>query len=235
VRRSFSLYRNSRFGKNKLKIKAGAGDGKMLLRKKNTRFSLGAILICLITGSLFMAMTWIRNEEPFKTMDRKWSLTLYDSSRKPHPIMLIITRLGSGFFTIPLGLMLFFSYKNTGHRSKSRLLLFNVLGIRVLNMVFKQLFKRTAPEWERHIEASKYGYPSAHTMNAAGFYGVLLFLSGLWKNIWAVCGCFVFLTMIGVSRVRLGIHFILDMLAGLMGGIFFNVLGIKIYEVIGKR
>jgi membrane-associated phospholipid phosphatase len=207
----------------------------MLLRKKRTSYTLLPLLGLMFTGGFFALLTVIRNQEPYLSLDKRWSRSIYESDAISNPFMVIVSRLGSGFFTIPLGLMLYFSYQKTGNRDKGKLILFNVLGIRMLNAIFKQLFKRNPPEWERLMSASKYGYPSAHTMNAAGFYGLLLFLSGLWKNVWALLASFVFLIMIGVSRVKLGIHYILDMVAGLAGGLFFNLLGIKTYKLFFKR
>jgi membrane-associated phospholipid phosphatase len=63
----------------------------------------------------------------------------------------------------------------------------------------------------------------------------LLFLSGMWKNLWALLVSFLFLIMIGVSRVKLGIHYILDMIAGLAGGLFLNLLSIKTYKWFYRR
>jgi membrane-associated phospholipid phosphatase len=207
----------------------------MLRRKKRTSYTLLPLLGLVFTGGFFTFLTLIRNQEPYRSLDKRWSRSIYDSNTFSNPLMVFFSRIGSGFFTVPLGLILFFSYQNTGNRDKSKLILFNVIGIRILNSVFKRLFKRKPPEWERLIKASKYGYPSAHTMNAAGFYGLVLFLSGMWRNLWALLVSFVFLIMIGVSRVKLGIHYILDMIAGMAGGLFLNLLGIKTYKWFFRR
>lgn len=207
----------------------------MFRRKKRTSYTLLSLLGIVLTGGFFAFLTLIRNQEPYRSLDKRWSRSIYDSNAFSNPLMVIFSRLGSGFFIVPLGLMLYLSYRNTGNRDKSRLILFHVIGIRILNAFIKLLFKRKPPEWERLIKASKYGYPSAHTMNAAGFYGLLLFLSGMWNNIWALLGSIVFLMMIGVSRVKLGIHYILDMIAGIAGGLFLNLLGIKTYKLFFRR
>jgi membrane-associated phospholipid phosphatase len=207
----------------------------LLRRKKRTSYTLLSLLGLVFTGGFFAFLTLIRNQDPYRSLDKRWSRSIYDSDTLSNPLMVLFSRLSSGFFTVPLGLLLFFSYQNTGDRDKSKLILFNVIGIRILNALFKQLFKRKPPEWERLIKASKYGYPSAHTMNAAGFFGLLLFLSGMWRNLWALLVSFLFLIMIGVSRVKLGIHYILDMAAGLVGGVFLNLLSIKTYKWFFKR
>jgi membrane-associated phospholipid phosphatase len=207
----------------------------MLRRTKRTRYTLFPILGLVLTGGFFVFLTLIRNQEPYRSLDKRWSRSIYNSDTLSNPFMVLFSRLGSGFFTVPLGLMLYLSYQNTGNRDKSKLILFNVIGIRILNAFLKLLFKRKPPEWERLIKASRYGYPSAHTMNAAGFYGLLLFLSGMWRNMWVVLGSFIFLMMVGVSRVKLGIHYVIDMIAGLAGGLFLNLLGIKTYKMLFRR
>lgn len=207
----------------------------MLRRPKKTRYTFYPLWGLVLTGGLFAFLTLIRNQEPYLSIDKRWSRAIYDKENLSNPLMVLLSRLSSGFFTVPLGLMLFLSYNKTGSRDKSKLILFNVIGIRILNAIFKQLFKRKPPGWERRIQASKYGYPSAHTMNAAGFYGLVLFLSGLWKNFWTLLGSFLFLLMVGVSRVKLGIHYIFDMVAGLAAGIFLNLFSIKTYKMIYRR
>jgi membrane-associated phospholipid phosphatase len=207
----------------------------MLRRPKKTRYTFYPLWGLVLTGGLFAFLTLIRNQEPYLSIDKRWSRAIYDKENLSNPLMVLFSRLSSGFFTVPLGLMLCLSYNKTGSRDKSKLILFNVIGIRILNAIFKQLFKRKPPGWERRIQASKYGYPSAHTMNAAGFYGLVLFLSGLWKNFWALLGSFLFLLMVGVSRVKLGIHYIFDMVAGLAAGFFLNLFSIKTYKMIYRR
>lgn len=207
----------------------------MFSRMKRTETSLPSILVLLISGVIFTILTAARNQDPFRSFDERCSRSLYDSRTLSNRIMLIFSRLGSGFFTIPLGTLLFLSYKKTGEPDKSKLLLFNVFGVRLLNVLFKQLFKRRPPEWERKMKASKYGYPSAHTMNASAFYSFLLILSGLSRNIGAITGFILFLMMIGMSRVKLGIHFVFDMIAGMASGVFFNLAAIKLYNLFVKR
>jgi membrane-associated phospholipid phosphatase len=97
------------------------------------------------------------------------------------------------------------------------------------------VFKRKAPGWERKVHAGKYGYPSAHAMNAAAFYSLLLFLSGLNRSMRAITGCTLFLILIGLSRVKLGIHFMLDMIAGLASGLFLNMASLKTHDLFFRR
>ncbi|MDR7071333.1 phosphatase PAP2 family protein [Fictibacillus barbaricus] len=196
----------------------------MTFRTKKKYDSSSRLFTLLISGLIFVLLTAVRNNELFYSLDKRCSGSIYRTKTFSNPVMLLFSRLGSGFFTVPLGVMLYFSYKRSNEMYKSKSILLNVIGIRVLNFLFKQLFKRKPPEWERLVEASKYGYPSAHTMNAAAFYSLLLFLTGLWKRVWAGWIYALFILMIGLSRVKLGIHYIADIVAGLAAGLFVHVL-----------
>jgi membrane-associated phospholipid phosphatase len=178
----------------------------------------------LITGGLFLLLTAVRNNEKVISVDEKTSQSLYQTEKLSNPLMILFSSLSSGFFTVPLGVLLFFSYRKTGEKSTSNLIFLNVIVVRILTALFKQLFKRKPPKWERVVDASKYGYPSAHVMNAASFYGLLLFLTGKWKSFWTAFGCLLFLMMIGLSRIKLGIHYTVDVIAGIAAGIFINLL-----------
>jgi membrane-associated phospholipid phosphatase len=202
----------------------------MLLRRKKPKFTLFHILLLLVSGGIFTFFTLVRNDKKYAGWDKKWSKFLYDSKFIPNSWMVGFSMLGSGFFMVPLGLMLFLSCRKTGERNKAFLILWNVIGIRILNALLKRLFKRTPPEWERLAGAGKYGYPSEHAMNAAGFYTLLLFLCGKWGSIWANFSTLFLLILIGLSRVKLGIHYLYDVAAGLAGGVFTNILLIKTYK-----
>ncbi|WNB91282.1 phosphatase PAP2 family protein [Bacillus sp. NEB1478] len=196
----------------------------MFFRIQKSHHSTFRIFALLISGLFFVLLTAIRNNETFHSLDKRSSQFFYRTKFFSNPVMILFSRLGSGFFTVPLGVMLYISYKHSKERNKSNFILFNVLGIRMLNALLKQLFKRKPPEWERLIDASKYGYPSAHTMNAAAFYSLLLFLTGLWRHVWAKWTYAIFISMIGLSRIKLGIHYMIDVLAGTAAGIFVHVL-----------
>lgn len=202
---------------------------------KITKTSSSSIFVLLITGTIFIVLTRVRNQDPYRSLDEGFSRSMYGSrffSRQP---MLFFTSLGSGFFMIPLGMILFLSYKHTGNRDKSRLILFNLFGVRLITVIFKQVFKRKPPEWERSTEASSYGYPSAHAMNAAAFYSLLLCLSGFSKNIKMIAGYMIFLCIIGISRVKLGVHYVLDVIAGIAAGVFYNLAVLKTNRTFERR
>ena len=92
-----------------------------------------------------------------------------------------------------------------------------LLGISAgVNDALKMAFHTPRPYWidpavTAFAAESGYGLPSAHAQLAAGFWGlVAVSLHRRWA--WIVCGLLIFL--IGVSRVYLGVHSPLDVVAG---------------------
>lgn len=74
-----------------------------------------------------------------------------------------------------------------------------------------------------------FGFPSGHASTSMCFYGIIIYLiythvrNDLWRNILMITfGVWIFLA--GISRVWLGVHFPLDVIAGwLLGYIMVNI------------
>jgi len=146
------------------------------------------------------------------------------------------------FSSIPLYLLLvFLSYKQFGIKKTFVLVITALLMIVVTNGLadfFKQGLARLRPchdadvnELMRLVKAScggKFGYFSAHaanTMAVAVFFSMLLkqkfkFI-GLALLFWAI--------LVGYSRIYIGVHFPLDVFSGMLIGLFFGWLFVKLY------
>jgi undecaprenyl-diphosphatase len=93
------------------------------------------------------------------------------------------------------------------------------------NRVLKELFHRPRPTVEHLIQVAGYSFPSAHAMVSMAFYGALaLILFRHWRGRKPVRAYFAalflagFVSMIGVSRIYLGVHFASDVAAGFAAG-----------------
>ena len=91
-----------------------------------------------------------------------------------------------------------------------------------VNASFKFLFHSPRPFWVNkditaYVQETSFGLPSGHSQNAVSIWG---YLSTLFKNKWLKTLFFTIFILIGISRLYLGAHFILDVLAGwILGGL----------------
>lgn len=74
--------------------------------------------------------------------------------------------------------------------------------------------------------ATGYSFPSGHTTGAASFYSALAFtVRKRWLSI--VCGFIIF--MVAISRMYLGVHWPLDVVAGLILGVSITIITYDIF------
>ena len=157
-----------------------------------------------------------------------------------------ITFFGGSEFVIPMavvGLVLSF-FKKT--RKFGMSVLFAVLvGTLLTNVIFKPMFDRPRPyvyyadnplfmSWYEfagaHIESDK-SFPSGHT-TAAFEIGVALFLVLNKKYSWIFP---VFSALVGLSRIYLMVHYVTDVLGGVVIGTFAGIMGYLIMTAIMKN
>ena len=157
-----------------------------------------------------------------------------------------ITFFGGSEFVIPmavLGLVLSF-FKRT--RKFGLAVLFAVLvGTLLTNVIFKPMFDRPRPyvyyaenplfmSWYEfagaHVESDK-SFPSGHT-TAAFEIGVALFLVFNKKYSWVFP---VFSVLVGLSRIYLMVHYVTDVLGGVVIGTFAGIMGYVIMTAIMKN
>lgn len=157
-----------------------------------------------------------------------------------------ITFFGGSEFVMPmavLGLVLSF-FRRT--RKFGMAVLFAVLvGTLLTNVIFKPMFDRPRPyvyyaenplfmSWYEfagaHVESDK-SFPSGHT-TAAFEIGVALFLVLNKKYSWIFP---VFSVLVGLSRIYLMVHYVTDVLGGVVIGTFAGIMGYVIMTALMKN
>jgi len=151
-------------------------------------------------------------------------------------ILKLFTFIGSGpviIFIVIAAIIVF--YVILKHRSELVLLLGVVIGSALLNVVLKIIFHRDRPTSNRLIEVGGYSFPSGHSMAAFTLYGILSFL--LWKHISTYRGrtlliilSFLMISMIGISRIYLGVHYPSDVLGGFLVSGIWLILSIWTFQ-----
>ncbi|KMY53899.1 hypothetical protein AC623_07920 [Bacillus sp. FJAT-27231] len=106
-------------------------------------------------------------------------------------------------------------------------------GARWTNQFLKEIFERERPSFQPLIEAGSYSFPSGHTMNSTIFLGFLFYLfiyilqiGKRYSFIWLLA-VIATVTLIAISRVYLGVHYLSDIIAGACAGLV--VLSFIIY------
>lgn len=111
----------------------------------------------------------------------------------------------------------------------------------LLNSGVKMLVDRDRPSLSGCLlgHATGQSFPSGHAMNTTIFYGtfVLVFLSLLhrhWQKV-IVGGYAVWLAAMGWARMTLGVHYLSDVLGGIVLGVAWLAIGVSVFQAWRKE
>jgi undecaprenyl-diphosphatase len=112
-------------------------------------------------------------------------------------------------------------------RGEIGLWLVAIVGAQLLCNTLKAWFQRERPALlSRLVVEDSYSFPSGHSLTSSACLAVAAVLlvralsnSSAWKRVVAVGGCGVLIVLISVSRVWLGVHYLSDVLSGLVLGL----------------
>jgi membrane-associated phospholipid phosphatase len=118
-----------------------------------------------------------------------------------------------------------------GDRFWSWLLPLSLMGGACLNMAWKGYFERERPGYSGLADLiSSYSFPSGHALHAGVFYGMLALMA--WQKLaeqpgrraLVVAAALLMAVLVAASRVVLGVHYLADVVAGLLGGLAWSAL-----------
>ncbi|MBI5457298.1 phosphatase PAP2 family protein [Candidatus Kaiserbacteria bacterium] len=152
-----------------------------------------------------------------------------------------ITELGSTVFvcglTLCIGIFLVFRRQIPYAAG----LAISVFGGEAAALLIKDFLHRARPEkiYQAYAETG-FSFPSGHATLAAAFYGFLMFL--LWRMMpagylrtAAILALTLLIGLIAFSRLYLGVHYLSDVLGGLLLGAAFAYLGTALVRKIERR
>ncbi len=144
--------------------------------------------------------------------------------------MKLITFLASPVFLVGI-LVLFLLFG----KKKGLFIVCSLFINQLINEVVKYLLKRPRPSFSHYVVENGYSCPSGHMMGACVFYGTLLIF--LWNSkinnklkIIITIFLVILISLIGFSRIYLGVHYFSDIIAGLLLALVIVSLEVKCYK-----
>ncbi len=139
--------------------------------------------------------------------------------------MQVVTYAGSAVFLGPLVILAGLLLVWRGRPGATIFVIAAFAGSQILSQALKALFQRGRPELEDpFVQLTTYAFPSGHAFGATATYGslalVLASAAATRRNrVGLLASAAALIFVIGASRVILGRHYALDVLAGIAGGV----------------
>ena len=177
-----------------------------------------AVFVALAASVLFWssadrldvrAVSWVRRTAPDLLVE----------------VMQVVTYAGSAVFLGPLAALGGLLLVRRGRTGAAIFVVAAFAGSLILSQALKAVFQRGRPELEDpFVQLTTYAFPSGHSFSAAATYGalalVLASVAAERRHRVGLLGIATALILvIGGSRVILGRHYALDVLAGMAGGV----------------
>jgi undecaprenyl-diphosphatase len=196
-------------------------QGPWLLALANKRFVILALLTLLVVGIKVFEDVIAKESGPVDTA------ILWFVRQTIPPALLgifaLITQTGAGLFLAPLTAMLSSLLFLTRHRRAAVLLAASMVSAWTLTYVLKALVDRARPELWSTAWYWGASFPSGHTLSTAAFATALtLAAARVWprsRNV-ALPLAAVWISLVGLSRLVLGVHWPTDVLAAICLGVF---------------
>ncbi|UXR68774.1 MULTISPECIES: phosphatase PAP2 family protein [unclassified Staphylococcus] len=142
-------------------------------------------------------------------------------------VFLVVTHIGEVIGMAILTTMMVLLLMKYGYRTEALYIALTMILAGLTNPILKHIFNRERPSIMRLIDISGFSFPSGHAMGSTAFFGSLLYiairiLKGKSKVFMMVFSILMIL-LICASRIYLGVHYPTDILAGILGGLFFVI------------
>lgn len=115
-----------------------------------------------------------------------------------------------------------------------------ITGSLITTQAGKYLLQRQRPDFATDVIAITHSFPSGHATSAMAVYGFIAYivaseLATSRQRFEIVYWTAVLISLVGFSRLLLGVHYVSDVAAGFLVGSFWLLLGIALAEQVKKR
>jgi membrane-associated phospholipid phosphatase len=208
-----------------------------------TRYGLRLTLFALATlVALFpflYLLLQVTSEGPLTRTDTEVAESLHSVAQDSPWLVAaakVISFLGvPAWFYVIIGSAALYFWRKGRRRIATYLVVTNLVG-GALDTIVKLSVNRPRPELENpSVEAFGKSFPSGHTMAATVGYGTLLLVfMPLIPRRWrvpAVVAYFVWVSLTGLSRLSLGVHYVSDVLGGFALGLAWLLAGTAAFSI----
>ena len=181
------------------------------------RFRLpDALLLSLASLALFLYLADDVLEMDWRAFDQEW--WVYMKGNAPAARAWWISLAGAWIgYGLTLGVMIWLWVR--GHRADFCAFGLVVLGAATLSFLLKHTFQIPRPVFEGLPMADGFSFPSGHTLYSSCIYGYVGLRLWSWSR--PISGLVLTIPwFVAWSRLELGVHWVSDVLAGLLVGLF---------------
>ena len=163
-------------------------------------------------------------DEATLKMINQWSSQGFDRT------ILFLTTLAGPILATTIGVLLFVFFLVQKKKLNSLYVVLTMLGTFLINTGLKLYFGRTRPAlWPALVEEGSHSFPSGHSMisMAIALTLVIIFYNSKYKKVTIILG-FLYVIIIGFTRLYLGVHYPSDVLGGWMASFLWVAFVTKI-------
>lgn len=187
------------------------------------------ILCMFVYSSLFLLIAYLHNASIGKWIDTHvYDFIFASHSNVMTVIFLTVTYIGEVIGMVVLTIIIVALLTKYQYHSEALFLALTMILAGLSNPILKHIFNRERPDTMRLIDISGLSFPSGHAMGSTAFFGSICFialriLKGKSKS-FVIALSIIMILLICASRIYLGVHYPTDILAGILGGLFFLTL-----------
>jgi membrane-associated phospholipid phosphatase len=203
--------------------------------------ALGLLLVIAVTAFLVIAEAVLARSEVVR-FDVAFAQAMHrESDPRWQSVFAVITAFGAGWILTPATALIGVALIRRNRRVEAFAWMAAQAGGGIVSWALKNIYERTRPEFaDAFLYSSSFAFPSGHTMGTFIFFGLGSYLLLRDGRSWTTSAVVIALALswcviMGFSRLYLGVHFVSDVVAGLVAGSGWLAVCVSAVEIIRRR